>query len=371
MFTRSSALVCRCTATPCIPKKACKWCRATPARFRCWRDAVRGASHQFKKRKREELDFSRAFWTPPLPPRQAYRLEQKQIQNTLQLPALVSLTDHDNIHAGAQLRVLSDFCEAPISTEWTVPFGPTFFHVGLHNLPVASASGIMAELQVFTGRPNENALLAILARLNEIQDLLIVLNHPLWDEKGIGVPEHSQVLGRLLERQGGSFHALEVNGLRSSKENQRVLWVGRQVDLPVVAGGDRHGLEPNSILNLSPSTDLREFIHEVRYRRRSHVLFMPQYHEPLKMRVLQTMVDIMREYPENLEGRRSWSDRVYYRTSADAEPMPLSHFWPAGNPLLVEVFVRAIRVAEFRGVRSALRFALNERRFWPDQEAAV
>ena len=75
-------------------------------------DAVRGASHQFKKRKREELDFSRAFWTPPLPPRQAYRLEQKQIQNTLQLPALVSLTDHDNIHAGAQLRVLSDFCEA-------------------------------------------------------------------------------------------------------------------------------------------------------------------------------------------------------------------------------------------------------------------
>src|SRR6185312_11724317 len=170
--------------------------------------------------------------------------------------------------------------------------GPTFFHVGLHNLPVASASGIMAELQAFTARPNENALPAILARLNDIQDLLIVLNHPLWDEKGIGVPEHSQVLGHLLERHGGSFHALEVNGLRSSKENQRVLWVGRQVDLPVVAGGDRHGLEPNSILNLSASADLREFIHEVRYRRRSHVVFMPQYHEPLKMRVLQTMVDI-------------------------------------------------------------------------------
>jgi hypothetical protein len=31
-----------------------------------------------------ELDFPRAFWTSPLSPKQAYRLEQKQIQNTLQ-----------------------------------------------------------------------------------------------------------------------------------------------------------------------------------------------------------------------------------------------------------------------------------------------
>lgn len=250
------------------------------------------------------LDPARTFWTPPLSPKQAYHLEQKQIQDALQLPALISLTDHDNIHAGVQLRVLSDFHESPISTEWTVPFGPTFFHLGLHNLPAASASCIMAELQAFTTRPEESALAAMLGRLNENQDLLIVLNHPLWDEKGIELAEHSQVLSRLLEQYGRSFHALEVNGLRSAKENQSVLWMGRQVDLPVVAGGDRHGLEPNAVLNLSPSADLREFIHEIRYRRRSHVVFMPQYQRPLKIRVLQTMVDVMREYPDNLEDRR-------------------------------------------------------------------
>ncbi len=333
-------------------------------------NAVRAESEKYHRQKREPLDFSRAFWTPPFSAREAYQLEQNQIQRTLELPAIVSLTDHDDIRAGAQLRILDDSLDVPVSTEWTMPFGPTFFHLGVHNLPAQQASGIMRRLQRFTADPQPGELEELLQWLDSMPDVLLVLNHPLWDEKGIGVPEHAQVLGRLLERHGRHFHALEVNGLRSWKENQKVLWLGRQSGHPVVSGGDRHGREPNAILNLSRGANLIDFIREVRCERRSHVVFMPQYREPLRMRILQTMVDIVRDYPENLEGRKSWSDRVYYRQT-DGPPVALRHYWPGAKPFVIQAFVRAMRIAELRSVQSAIRLALSDRTLWSDQEALI
>ncbi len=47
-----------------------------------------------------ELDLTRAWWTPPLSPGQALKLEAGQIENTLSLRALVLLSDHDNMDAG-------------------------------------------------------------------------------------------------------------------------------------------------------------------------------------------------------------------------------------------------------------------------------
>src|SRR5579862_2500032 len=49
------------------------------------------------KRSTIPVDFSRAYWTPPLPPRLAYRTEANQIRNIVGLASLISLTDHDNI----------------------------------------------------------------------------------------------------------------------------------------------------------------------------------------------------------------------------------------------------------------------------------
>lgn len=307
------------------------------------------------------LDFGQAFWTTPLAPRQAYRLEEKQIQRKFQLPALISITDHDDIRAGTMLRVLERFRSAPVSTEWTVPFGPTFFHLGLHNVPVNDATGIVAELTRFTAVPSDEKLAGLLEMLNAYPDLLIVLNHPLWDEKGIGMSNHGRVLARLLERYGRHFHALELNGLRSWTENKHVIGLGTQTDLPVISGGDRHGREPNAILNLSRAANFIEFVHEVRHRRLSHVVFMPQYREPLKLRILQTVIDILREYPENFQGRRSWADRVFYRDPVGAAPVPLASIWNGKGPGIVRLFMTAMRLLEWRGVRSALRFALDDR----------
>ncbi len=197
------------------------------------------------------LDFRRAFWTPPLTPRQACRLEQRQIEAELQIPGLISLTDHDDIRACNLLKILDRFRNAPISTEWSVPFGTTLFHVGIHNMPYRDASDIMQELTSFTADPREEKLAGIFAMLRSYPDTLLVLNHALMDETGVGRSEHAQGLDLLLRQHARSFDALEVNGLRSWMENQQVIRLAQQTGLPVISGGDRHGLEPNAILNLS------------------------------------------------------------------------------------------------------------------------
>ena len=323
--------------------------------------AIRRQQVEYNSRKDCEFDFSNAFWTPPFAPRQAYRIEESQIQRLFQLPALVSITDHDDIRAGIRLRVLERFRSAPISTEWTVPFGPTFFHVGIHNLPALEAGEIMERLSAFTANPQEDKLCELLGLLNSYRDVLLVLNHPLWDEKGVGAANHAQTLERLLARHGRDFHALELNGLRSWRENRDVLRIAQQSGLPLVGGGDRHGGEPNAIVNLSRADNLADSIRDIRYSRRNHVVFMSAYHEPLKLRVLQMMVDVLRDYPENLEGRRHWTDRVFYRDPSRCEVLPISSIWQDGGPRLVRQFVAGMRLLQSRTARSLLRIALEDR----------
>ena len=65
--------------------------------------AVRQQARLYKARCGQELDFSRAFWRPPLSPREAYDLERSQIEDKLDLDAMVSLSDHDDIQAGSLL----------------------------------------------------------------------------------------------------------------------------------------------------------------------------------------------------------------------------------------------------------------------------
>jgi hypothetical protein len=306
------------------------------------------------------LDFAHAFWTPPLSARRAYRLEEKQIHRCLQLRAFVSLTDHDDIRAGTLLRVLDRFREAPISTEWTVQFESTFFHLGVHNIPPSSARAIADELTLLSARSDGKQLAGILTLLNAFPDILIVLNHPLWDEKGLGPALHAEALRRLLERHRKSIHALEVNGLRPWRENTQVMRLGLELDLPVVSGGDRHGLEANSILNLSAADTFAEFIHEVRDGGRSHVVFMSQYREPRRLRILRMIADVLREYPD-MPGRETWTDRVYVRKHGNSDPEPLSSFLDRSNafPIVVNALGSVLQASRWRGVRWAFGRALR------------
>jgi len=334
--------------------------------------AIRRQELEYHRKKQRRFSFGDAFWTPPLAPRQAYRLEEKQIQRKFKLHALISLTDHDDIRAGANLHVIDRFKNAPISTEWTIPFAGTFFHLGVHNMPSADSASLMKRFGAFTANPDPAQLGGVLETLDADPHVLLVLNHPLWDEKGIGRDHHHAALKALLAGYGQFFHAVELNGLRSWHENKQVVAMGKELDIPVVSGGDRHGREPNAILNLSRAETFPDFVQEIRRERVSHVVFMPQYHEPLRMRILQTMVDVVREYPENFAGRRSWADRVFYRDPQTQIAVPLASLWNDGGPGIVKQFIAAMRLLEWTPFRSALRVALNDRaEVWPDRKAAI
>jgi len=332
------------------------------AKFPPMRYAIRLQERRHLRETGRALDFSQAFWRPPLAPSEAYELEKQQLQQ-LNLDALVSLTDHDDIQAGSMLRVMDPV--APISVEWTIPFGPAFFHLGVHNLPQDCAAAIMSDLASFTAAPSKERLAELLAALDQLPEALVVMNHPLWDESCIGAVEHAQLVGRFLERFGGHVHALELNGLRPWRENRRVIWLAEHSGHVLISGGDRHGLEPNANLNLTNAATFAEFVTEVRNDGISDILFMPQYREPLRSRFIGTMCDAVRTYPDFPAERRRWSDRVFYR-KPDGVVKPLSAFWQGDEPWLVKCFLTGLQAVSSRQVRAALRFALAD-----PQEARV
>lgn len=306
----------------------------------------------------EELDYGDCWWTPPLGPREALRVEREQIEH-LGMNPLVSITDHDNIGAPQLLRVLPEGRRIPISVEWTVPYRGLHFHLGVHNLSSRRAASTMEALGDFTRNPEEPKLEGLLDWLTEDESTLLVLNHPYWDEKGAGVARHAVVAELFLARYRRHLHALEVNGLRPWTENRRALRLGQKTSIPVVAGGDRHCLEPNAVLNLTNASTFDEFVEEVRHYHRSRMLIMPQYREPLPLRMLYSVTDVMRENAEHTHGWTKWSDRVFFKRKG--EVVPLSSSWQDGEePTIVRLFIRLNQWMEKPGVKAALRRQLSQ-----------
>src|ERR1043166_4724919 len=88
---------------------------------------ARHALARYRRRHREDLDFNRLYWTAPLSACNAHDLERKQIEESIGLEGIVSLTDHDNIDGPMELQRDGKH-ETAISLEWTVPYGPAYFH---------------------------------------------------------------------------------------------------------------------------------------------------------------------------------------------------------------------------------------------------
>jgi hypothetical protein len=302
------------------------------------------------------LALDRVLWTPPLAPAEAHAVESRQIRG-LGLEPMVSLTDHDDIESGCGLRPGPAAQPATISVEWTIPYGRTFFHVGVHNLPGERARCIFAELKRYTARPEPPLLAELLAMLHGHESVLIVLNHPLWDEAGIGTDSHRATLESLLRGHHQWIHAIELNGLRSWQENSEAVELARAWQLPVISGGDRHGLEPNANVNLTQATTFAEFVSEVRGDGVSQVLFMPQYREPLRMRWFETVKDIVRRHPHTQHSR--WVDRFFY-ICEDGRTRALAELWPNEGPALLRSFFAMLRFSESQSLRRCLRVAIPD-----------
>jgi len=309
-------------------------------------------------------DYARSYWTPPLTPSLAFDLERRQIEDKLQIQGLVSITDHDDIQAPMLLRTVAASRHIPVSVEWTVPFGVTAFHLGIHNLPSATGSRWMERLAAFTAMPVETRapklLTETLAELDELPGVLIVFNHPLWDLYRVGMEKHEVLVNDFLAVNGQYVHALELNGLRDWKENRETATLAGKWNQLVISGGDRHGIEPNANVNLTRAGSFNEFVHEVRRERQSHVLFMPQYAEPWKHRILQSTLAAIRNYPDFPEGSRLWDERVYH-PDANGVIRPLSTLWSTGKaPAICLAALSVVRMMGAGPVSNGLRMAWND-----------
>jgi hypothetical protein len=314
---------------------------------------LRKEIERYRAKTGQPVDFSRAYWRGPLDAHSAHELEKRQIE-MLDLPAIVSLTDHDNIDAGLQLRAEGIVADAPVSVEWTVPFEPTYFHVGIHNMAADRAPSLMRRMASVTREPSSQALGELLEELDVDPNVLIVFNHPLWDMRGIGHQPTVATAERFLKRYGQRLHALEINGLRCWRENLGVVHLAQESGYPVVSGGDRHGLEPNATINLTRAANFAQFAREIREERTSDIAILPQYGEPLYLRHLLTAWDAVREHPQ-LE-RQRWIARVFIRCE-DGIERPLSHIWTEGAPRWIDPCLNVIGLLASTPMRTVGRLA--------------
>ena len=306
------------------------------------------------------INYSAAYWTPPLTPKLAFDLESRQIEN-LNLASMVSISDHDNINAPMLLRTVPSARQIPVSVEWTVPYGGIqAFHLGVHNLPSARAVEWMNRLKAFTEKPSAAELGAILSDLHAEPNVLVVFNHPMWDLYLAGEDRHGFLVNEFLLKYGVYLHALELNGLRNWDENRAVRRLAEKWNMLLISGGDRHGVEPNANINLTNASSFTAFVHEIRRERKSSVLFMPQYAEPWKHRILRSTVDAVRDYPDFPEGSRTWEERVYHPDAGGVD-RPLKQLWPNGTaPAVMRYGIAIVKLLGRAPVSGGLRFAWSE-----------
>ena len=288
----------------------------------------------------QAVDFSKGWWHPPISPRALFDSEAAQIDARFGIRSIVSVTDHDEIVAGLELQRWFASDRAPVSVEWTVPFGPGFFHLGVHGLPLDAANEWFARLSSFTAGASDETLADILQALTAT-GVLVVFNHPLWDLAAVGESAHGISLRTFLDEHQALLHAVEINGYRSWRENGGVRRLSVERGLPMISGGDRHALAPNAVLNLTHATTFAEFAAELRDGV-SHVVVMPEYEEHLTTRVMASVADVLASRRTPRAGMQRWTDRV--TCESEGTIRPLSYHWPDGGPLWVRAAVGTFRV---------------------------
>ena len=306
------------------------------------------------------INYAASYWTPPMTPKLAFDLESRQIER-LNLAAMVSITDHDTINAPMLLRTVPSARHIPVSVEWSAPYGSVqSFHLGIHNLPSARAAEWMSTLAEFTAHPSDKRLTEILVALHREPNVLVVFNHPMWDLYLVGKEKHQFLVNEFLQKNGAFLHALELNGLRNWTENREVRRLAEKWNMLLISGGDRHGVEPNANINLTNAGTFTEFVHEIRRQKKSNLLFMPQYAEPWKHRILQSTIDAVRHYPEFPQGSRTWDDRVYH-PDAHGNIRPLSELWPRRSaPKAISAVIGLVQLMGQGLISGGLRIAWNE-----------
>jgi hypothetical protein len=147
-----------------------------------------------------------------------------------------------------------------------------------------------------------------------------------------------------------------LNGTRRWHENEEVVALAEQWSQPFISGGDRHACEPSACLNLTNAGSFSEFAAEIRAGH-SSVLFMPQYREPMPLRIMEAAWDILKPYPE-YPGREHWTDRTFYRCE-DGVARPVAQIWAGRVPWVIRPVTGMLQFFTHPGLRVALRYLFS------------
>lgn len=295
----------------------------------------------FERANGRRPNFNLGYWEPPLTGRQLFDSESEAVED-LGLGSIVSITDHDSIRANLEVNEFVDNERAPISMEWTVPFGRAYFHVGVHNLPPPHAEWLSKVLLAYTASPSEEVLHDTLTLLNQLPGLLVILNHPFWDIEMIGQAAHDAALAAFVDEFRSYIHALELNGFRPWAENQLTMRLADELDMPLISGGDRHCLAPNTMINTSRAETFAEFVEEVRCDKRSNIVILPEYDRSLLYRQIRSISQVLGHYPKFTSDRQHWAQRVFFDAEDGSGATPLANRWSGRTPAFYRLAVGAM-----------------------------
>lgn len=322
-----------------------------------WRREVRRCVETYGRAPK----FNVGHWTPPLCGTQVVEMERESMA-AYGLDGIVSITDHDSIAANFEVRS-NAAGKAPISLEWTVPFGEGFFHVGVHNLPPDKAVSLTEELLKYTyaaGYPDKERLRELLDELHHHPEVLIVLNHPIWDIEMIGQARHEQNLAVFLDEFAEWIHAIEVNGFRNATENNTAIALAERLGLPTISGGDRHCLHANTVFNVTEAADFAEFVSEIRKDRHSRIVVTERYNVPLPVRQVASIAQILSTFENFPENRRRWTDRIFIEPIDATELRTLTQHWNGQPPLWARAAIIALNMISRPAALALIGFSVGD-----------
>ena len=240
-----------------------------------------------------DLSYAELKYNPPFRPADVLRMESGSAAALGFDRLLLAITDHDGVSGG--LELLNGLDEdrrtrVTLGEELTVRFHGHLFHLGITGLPETGIEAAHRRLQAGAREDRLDDLFDHLHSLN----CLVVLNHPLlpWD----GNPDRPLPVRELFDRFGWAIHALEYNGMRDRRENDRVLALARQLQKPVIGGGDSHLLAPSSVLCASAADlDSETFVEAVKSGQ-TVPLIKRDYFAPLRWKLTLRVLSFIAGY---------------------------------------------------------------------------
>jgi hypothetical protein len=244
-----------------------------------------------------DLDYADLYYRAPLTVEDVFLTESAAVAPLGFDGVHLGITDHEEVAGSMELlrKHPANAHRTPLGEELSVRFQNYLFHLGVTGLPESAVEETHASLQAAARAERLDDLFEIL----RASQCLVVLNHPLvpWskDKDKAHDPHRKIPVEDLLRRYGWAIHALEYNGMRGRKENDRVLELARHVNKPVVGGGDSHLLLASSVLSLTQAASYRDFAAEVKDGR-AVPLVTPPYFAPLHWKLFLRVLYFIAHY---------------------------------------------------------------------------